>query len=848
MGELEQAYSEFCRSKLDYSYVAGHPCSVDEIHPSLLPHQRAIVQWAVEGGRRAIFASFGLGKTRMALETVRLTLAKSGGRRGLIVCPLGVRQEFRHDAAKIGVEVTFVRRTEEIPTAGSDRGRIYLTNYESVRDGRLDPDLFDVVSLDEAAVLRSFGSKTYIEFLAMFDRCAHRFVATATPSPNRYKELIHYAAFLGIMDTGSALTRFFQRDSTQANNLTLYPHKEREFYLWLASWAVFVQMPSDLGFPDDGYVMPPIEVVWHELPTDHLANVAVDRQSGQSMMFRDGALGVTGASAEKRTSLDARIAKMVELVEASPDDHFILWHDLEDERRAIKRALPDAVEVYGALDVDEREDRIVAFSDGRSRLLATKPVLSGSGCNFQHHCHRAIYVGVGFKFADFVQSLHRIQRFGQTHPVRVDIIHTEAERSVKDVLLRKWQQHKELTSTMSQIIRDYGLAHIRPEDIGGLVDGVTRVSVAGERWQMVNNDTVLECARIASSSVDLIVTSIPFGNQYGYVNSTADFGHTDDNGHFWEQMDFLTPNLLRILAPGRMYCCHVKDRIMFGNVTGEGVPTVAPFHAEAIMHGIRHGFQFMGMITVTTDVVRENNQTYRLSWSEHAKDATKMGVGSPEYILLFRKPQTDRSRGYADTPVVHPKDEYSIARWQVDAHAFWPTSGNRLLSADEMLAMPTAARMKAFTEWSREEIYDYRAHVELGEALDAAGGALSKEFMMLAPASKHPAVWTDINRMITLNSEQRRRDVEMHVCPLQIEIVDRLIEQYSMPDELVFDPFAGIGTVPSRAVALRRRGAGVELNETYYRDAVGYCERAEAKIATPTLFDLLAPEEEVAPW
>jgi len=797
------------------------------------------VRWAVEGGRRAIFAAFGLGKTRMALETVRLTLAKSGGRRALIICPLGVRQEFRLDGAAIGIHVTFVRRTEEIPTDGSDHGLIYLTNYESIRDGRLDPDLFDVVSLDEAAVLRSFGSKTYIEFLSMFGRTPHKFVATATPSPNRYKELIHYAGFLGIMDTGSALTRFFQRDSTQANNLTIYPHKEREFHLWLASWAVFVQMPSDLGFPDDGYVMPPIEIVWHELPTNHLANIAVDKMTNQSMMFRDGALGVTGASAEKRTSLPARIERMAEIVAASPDDHFVLWHDLEDERHAIKRALPDAVEIYGALDIDEREERIIAFSEGRARLLATKPILSGSGCNFQKHCHRAIYVGVGFKFADFIQSLHRIQRFGQTVPVRVDIIYTEAERSVKATLLRKWEQHKELTSAMSQIIRDYGLAHIRPEDIGGLTDGIERVTVSGESWSMVNNDTVLECATIAGNSVDLIVTSIPFGNQYGYVNSTADFGHTDDNGHFWEQMDYLTPNLRRILAPGRIYACHVKDRILFGNVTGEGAPTVAPFHAEAIMHGIKHGFNFMGMITVVTDVVRENNQTYRLSWSEHAKDATKMGVGCPEYVLLFRKPQTDKSRGYADTPVVHPKDEYSIARWQVDAHAFWACSGDRLLSVDEMTAMPTAARMRAFQEWTRTEVYDYRAHVELGEALDANGGALSKEFMMLAPASKHPAVWTDINRMITLNSEQRRRDVEMHVCPLQIEIVDRLIEQYSMKGELVLDPFAGIGTVPSRAIALGRRGAGVELNEQYYRDAIGYCERAEAKASVPSLFDLL---------
>jgi hypothetical protein len=827
-------YREFCANKIDYSYVAGHPCHLDEIHPSLLPHQRAIVKWAVEGGRRAIFAAFGLGKTRMQLEAVRLTLEKSSGRRGLIICPLGVRQEFRLDGDAIGIKTTFIRRTEEL--SDNDAGRIYLTNYESVRDGRLDPTLFDVVSLDEAAVLRSFGSKTFITFLSMFAGVPFKFVATATPSPNRYKELIHYAGFLGIMDTGSALTRFFQRDSTQANNLTLYPHKEREFYLWLASWAVFVQMPSDLGFPDDGYTMPPIEVVWHELEADPLANVAVDKITGQSEMFRDGAVGVTGAATEKRESLPARVARLAEIVNSAPDDHFILWHDLEAEREAIKRVLPSATEIYGSQDIDLREQLIIDFSEGRSKLFATKPVLSGSGCNFQHHCHRAIYVGVGFKFADFFQSLHRIQRFGQTTPVRVDIIYTESERSVKASLLAKWEQHKELTSTMSQIIREYGLAHIRPEDVGGLVDGIERVAVSGETWTMANNDTVLECAHIATASIDQIVTSIPFGNQYGYVNSTADFGHNDDNARFWDQMDYLTPNLLRILRPGRMYCCHVKDRIMFGNVTGKGVPTVAPFHAEAIMHGIKHGFDFMGMITVVTDVVRENNQTYRLGWSEHAKDATKIGVGCPEYILLFRAPQTDRSRGYADVPVVHPKDEYSIARWQVDAHAFWPTGGDRLLSSVEMLAMPVAGRMRAFRAWTETEVYDYRAHVELGEML---GDGLSREFMMLAPASKHPMVWTDINRMITLNAEQRRRDVEMHVCPLQLEIVDRLIEQYSNPGEVVLDPFAGIGTVPSRAVKLGRRGAGIELNADYYRDAIGYCERAEREVQTPTLFDFL---------
>lgn len=828
-------YEQFCARKLDYTYQAGHPCDLSEINPILFDHQKAIVQWAVEGGRRAIFASFGTGKSNMQIETVRLTMAKGDCKRGLIVCPLGVRQEFKRDAAMLGVEIRFVRRTDEAQEPG-----MYLTNYESIRDGKLDVSLFDVISLDEAACLRSYGSKTFVEFLRLCHDTKYKFVATATPSPNKYKELIHYGGFLGIMSTGSALTRWFQRDSTQANNLTLYPHKEREFWLWLASWSVFLQKPSDLGFSDDGYVMPPIEVVWHELPVDHSANIAVDKYTGQSILFRDEALGLSGAAAAKRDSMSDRIERMTEIVNASPDDHFILWHDLEDERRAIKKAFPEASEVYGALDLDTREERVLAFSDGETRLLATKPVLSGSGCNFQRHCHRAVFLGVGFKFSDFIQSLHRIQRFGQTRPVRIDIIYTENERSVREILETKWKKHEELTNNMSQIIIDHGLAHIRPEDIGGLVTDIRRVAVSGKEWTLVNNDTVRECAQIAENSVDLIVSSIPFGNQYGYVNNVADFGHNDNNTDFWVQMQYLWPNLLRILKPGRIFACHVKDRVQFGNVTGEGVPTIAPFHCEATMEGIKHGFQFLGMITVTTDVVRENNQTYRLGWTEHSKDATKMGIGCPEYVLLFRAPQTDLTRGYADTPVTHPKDEYSIARWQIDAHAWWPSSGDRMLTSEEMMALPVNERMKKYRDHTLRNVYDYEATIQLAEEMEAQNG-LSREFSMLAPASSHPHVWSDINRMLTLNSEQKRRNLEMHVCPLAIPLVDRLIEQYSMPGELVFDPFAGIGTVPTRALKKGRKGAGVELNADYFRDAMKYCELAEQTLNVPSLFDLLEP-------
>jgi hypothetical protein len=266
-------YETFLAAKVPVAAHTGFAVALDEIHPVLLGHQRAIVQWAVRGGRRATFASFGLGKSVMQLEILRLVLARVGGR-GLIVCPLGVRQEFIRDARMLGLSPTFIRHSHEVDGPG-----IYLTNYESVRDGRLDPNLFDAVSLDEASILRSFGSKTYQTFLPLFGQVKYRFVATATPSPNRYKELIHYAGFLGVMDTGNALTRFFQRDSSKAGNLRLYPHKEPGVHLWLNTWAAFVQKPSDMGFSDEGYDLPDLEVVYHEVDVDHdhTRSTATDR-------------------------------------------------------------------------------------------------------------------------------------------------------------------------------------------------------------------------------------------------------------------------------------------------------------------------------------------------------------------------------------------------------------------------------------------------------------------------------------------------------------------------------------------------------------------------------------------
>jgi len=1189
-------YEDFIRAKMTLAPAPGLPCG--EVNPILKPHQAEAVRWSVQGGRRALFEAFGLGKTVQQLEIVRLTLAHAGGR-GLIVAPLGVRQEFMRDAAMLGTPLRFVRRIEECDAEG-----LYLTNYETVRDGKLDPLQFRVVSLDEADVLRGFGgTKTFREFMASMagdDRKAgvqhegvpYRFVATATPSPNEYIELLAYAAFLGIMDVGQAKaqpldakvltptgwrrmgdlavgdlvisasgasteilgvypqgdrqvyrvtfndggstecdadhlwltqtqyernnerrylsrngsdapradfwnvratseiaatltsrgganhcvpvagaarfeprqvtvhpwllgallgdaclretsivfstvddwmlqrvretapaglrlrqtaeggcdysltmtgrkggngpgsnpllaalrgyqllgkrswekavprdylfnsidvrlsvlrglmdtdgtvgsnsgpsftttssqlaadvlhlvrslggvartatcktagrlayrltitmpdgvnpfslprkaarvtskgpraarryiigvepvgtkamqciaiahpsrlyitddfivthnTRFFKRDSTKADQLTLLPSREREFWMWVSSWALFMQRPSDLGFSDDGYALPPLRVVYHEVTVDQRA--ATFTKAGQGEMFREASHGVVDAAREKRETLQARVAKAAEIIAAQPAEHWLIWHDLEDERRAIEAAIPGVVSVYGTQDLEEREGHVVAFSEGRIPRLASKPVLLGSGCNFQRHCARAVFTGIGFKFRDLIQAIHRIQRFLQVREVEIHIIHAESERAILRTLLAKWQRHEEQVAIMADIIRKYGLSHGAMAQELQRAIGVERVEITGQGYTVVNNDCVLETRRMAANSAHLVLTSIPFSSQYEYSPSYLDFGHNESNEAFFAQMDYLAPELLRVLQPGRLCAIHVKDRIVPGGINGFGFQTLYPFSDDVRRCFQRAGFAYLGAKTIVTDVVRENNQTYRLGWTEQCKDGSRMGFGVPEYLLLFRKPPSSAEKGYADMPVVKDKATYRRARWQFDAHGFGRSSGNRQLSPEELRELPHATIFKLFREHSLTNVYDFEFDVRLAEALELQG-KLPTSFMLLQPQSWHPDVWTDITRMLTLNGAQSAKGKESHLCPMQFDLADRAITQWSMPGETVYDPFGGLMTVPYRAVLLGRQGIGCELSPAYFADGAAYCEAAAREASMPSLFDAL---------
>lgn len=827
-------YQEFIRSKIEKAPISGFEISDDELSDNLLPHQRDIVKWLIRGGRRALFASFGLGKTVIELEYCRIVCKHTGGK-ALIVVPLGVKQEFTHDAVELlGLgKPPYVRNQSEIEKSNAD---IMITNYERVRDGDIDPRYFMAISLDEASVLRSFGSKVYQTFLNKFKGVKYKIVATATPSPNKYKELIHYAGFLEIMDTGQALTRFFKRDSTKANKLTLMETQEDEFWMWMGSWATFITKPSDIDqkYSDEGYDLPEMDIRFHCLQAEHEA--LMDKK-GNYMLFLDAAGSLQDAAKIKRDSMKQRINEAKNIIENDPQSNFVIWHELEDERKELKKAIPNVVDIYGSMDLDEREKRVIDFSEGRTRLFTTKKSMSGSGCNFQRHCHRAIFLGIDYKFNDFIQAIHRIYRFLQEERVIVDVIYTDEEENIKEELMRKWKQHNHLVDKMIAIVHQYGLSNIGNEAFAKRKVWESTVKIEEKTFTAVNGDCVEVTTEMEDNSIDLIHTSIPFSNHYEYTPTYNDFGHNKNTYDFFKQMDFLTPQLLRILKPGRVAAIHVKDRVLFGNATGTGMPTMEPFHAMCIQHYMKHGFQYFGMITVVTDVVRENNQTYRLGWSEQCKDGSKMGVGCPEYILLFRKLPSDTNNAYADIPVAKSKEEYTRARWQIDAHGYWRSSGDRMMSKDEIMMLDISKLQKAYRIYSRNTVYDYAQHREMAEQLDE-NGKLPASFMVVAPGSWNDKVWDDINRMRTLNADQSRRKLQMHICPLQLDIVERIINRYSNPGDVVMDPFGGLFTVPMMAIKMNRKGYGIELSQDYFRDGVGYCRAAQDEKEMPTLFDL----------
>lgn len=785
-------YQQFLASKIAVAPACGLQVSDDEINPLLKPHQRDAVRWALAGGRRALFEAFGLGKSIQQLEILRLIREKVGGPVG-IVMPLGVRQEFKRDAyilatgddAKVTDEqratlrawwarqphppaqVRFVRAGDEVDPAFAG---IHLTNYESVRDGKLDPNVFTAASLDEASVLRSFGSKTYQTFLTLFDRVRFRFVATATPSPNRYKELIHYAGFLGVMDTGQALTRWFKRDSTKANNLTLLPSKEREFWLWVASWALFLQRPSDLGYSDDGYDLPPLTVHYVEVPVDH-ATAEPDRD-GQGNLFRDAALGVRDAAREKRETLPARVAAVRSIIDQHPDDHWLVWHDLEAERHALQAAIPDAVSVYGEQSKRGLEQHICLARD--SRVLTKERG----------------YVPI----QDVRVGEHTLTHMGRWRPVLA--VRKTADSA--DVVTLRAQGVPGITLTPTHKVwtrRVSGKKRERDAAENATPEWVPAADVEGD---YVN----LKLPPVADDgSVD--------GRTWWIVGRWLADGHRDAHG-------------AAVISCGR----HEVDDLLsvLGDLAAEPVDTGTAIQIR----------------------LRDPRGELRRILDECGRGATGKHL-PPRAFTLSKDNAGELLNGYlAGDGHYNPMRQ----RWSASSVSRDLLLGIAVLAQRVHGTVPTlyAGRVERRGVIQGREVQMRQDWILSFD--DVAKASRKRPFILDDGAWKKVSSVTPAGQAETWNlhvAEDNSYTAEGLIvknCPLQFDIVDRLITRYSNPGELVYDPFGGLFTVPYRALKLGRKGRAAELNTAYFLDGVKYLEAAERELAMPTLFDTLDPVDD----
>lgn len=438
---FHRAYSDFLAAKI----ISDQPTGFDpgDTLPSyLFDHQRDIIRWALRRGRAAIFAGTGLGKTLMELIWAR-AVAHHTGKPVLLLAPIAVSHQHEREAGEFGVSARVVW------TAGQEV-EIGITNYQKL--DQFDLSVFGGVALDESSILKSTTGHYRTRLIEACASIPFRLAATATPAPNDFVELGNHAEFLGVMTQSDMLATFFTHDSSETQKWRLKGHAEIEFWKWMASWAVMLRKPSDLGYSDDGYDLPPL----HQ--HNHVLNASIEAAWQNGMLFPVPARSLGERLSARRATIGDRVAKAVEIT--PPDRNFVWWCNLNDESEAIAKAIPGAVEVRGSDNDDSKERKLKDFSDGKIRVLVTKPTICGFGMNWQH-CADTGFVGLNDSFEQVYQSIRRFWRFGQKSPVNSHFISSELEGNVIANLKRKEADADRMAAAMVRCMADLSAASIR---------------------------------------------------------------------------------------------------------------------------------------------------------------------------------------------------------------------------------------------------------------------------------------------------------------------------------------------------------------------------------------------------
>ena len=725
-------------------------------------------------------------------------VARYTGEPVLIVAPLGVAAQTVAEGVKFGVEVHRCQ-TDEQARDHWKAPRVLITNYERLKGMEETALHCSGVVLDESGILKSFMGKTKRMLVSLFCHTPYRLCCTATPAPNDYLELGNHCEFLGIMPSCEMISRWFINDLAEAGKYRLKGHAAEDYWRWVASWAVAMGSPADLGYSDDGYVLPPLKLIHEHVDTD----------APPDALFHIDALSSTEMHKVMRQTAPARAERAGQLVREMGDESVILWCNTNYEADALMKFLPTegTREIRGSDSTDEKEAALAAFSSGEVRRLVTKPRIAGFGMNWQH-CAREIFVGLSYSYEQLYQSLRRCWRFGQTREVHAHIISTAAEGSVVAAIERKREAHVEMQRAMIAAMREAQMENVRSDRPR---EEVRPIEVrTGEDWRILEGDCVQGIKTLPADSVGISIFSPPFSNLYIYSDSIADMGNTADDEEFFRHFDYLIPELLRVTIPGRLCCIHCKDLPLYRG--RDGAAGLRDFPGEIIRAMEDHGWTYHSRVTVwkcpVTEMTRTKNQG--LLYKQIRKDSTYSRQGMADYVLTFRKWGFPEGQSAPD-PVPHTHEEFPLPQWQQLASPVWT------LDMDEIRELRSAPN-------GRDETYP-TDHV-----LDLTG----------LPTVQ---VWHDIRQTLTLNTQSARGDKdEKHICPLQLELIARCLRLWSKPGDTVLSPFAGIGSEGYVALLGSRKFIGCELKAEYVQAAARNLNQALAsrKVQQAPLF---APEQ-----
>ena len=632
-------YQEFIATKALTTVSYGRHVEVDEIHPLLFPFQKDVARWAIAKGRAAIFLETGLGKTFVSLEWARLL-----GERTIFIAPLSVARQTVRMARDIDIEVRYVRHQYEI----TDDCKLYITNYEMIDE--FLPEYFSAVVLDESSILKSLAGATKQKLIEMFSNTKYRLCCTATPAPNDIVEIGNHAEFLGIMKESEMKATFFinankveefaaemgngtiaivkkKHSNKEGQEWRIRHHGREPFYKWLSSWAISLRKPSDLGYDDDGFILPKLNITPVIVDVDY---------TPEDQLFFTGLKGIQDRHNVRKSTLDSRLEEVIKLVDSN-DEQWIVWCGLNPESSQVASLVEDGIEVTGNDTPDHKAQYIEEFQDGKHRVLVSKVKICGFGLNLQC-AHNMVFFGIGDSFEMYYQAIRREWRFGQTREVNVYIVISSVEQEIYSNVIKKEKMAAGMQADLIKHVKRYELEELGVERKDNMSIDYEEETVTGNDWTAMLGDSCVRLKEIPDESVDMSVYSPPFSSLFTYSASERDLGNSKDDDEFFKHYRFIIGEVLRVTKPGRVSCVHTAD--IPAMLLTDGYIGMKDFPGDVIRAHEEAGWIYHGYAVVGKNPQAQSIRTHAkaLGFNQLRRDSTAMRPAILDRVLFFLKP------------------------------------------------------------------------------------------------------------------------------------------------------------------------------------------------------------------